>query len=112
VGSIFDVSPVNLLRESECRVSLSYNLCAPVEESSKVTMSSLSITTLFSLVSEGPSRERPLAIDVNFSDAKNTEESSRVVSPVSMNDPEPTVSSSSSQSAYDGEETREAITCG
>jgi len=69
-------------------------------------MSSLSIITLFSSVSRGPSRERPMAIDAGSSDTKSTEKSSRAVSPLSRDSPK--LAMSSSLSAYHGEETREA----
>jgi len=71
-------------------------------------MSSLSVTTLFSSVSGGPSRGRPMTVDVSSSDTESTEKSSRAVDPISRNNLEPVVSSSSSLSAHEREETREA----
>ena len=81
-----------------------YNLCVRIEEPSEVTMSSLSVTTLFSFVSGDPSKGRSMALDASSSDTESIEKSSRVVGPLSRNDLEAVVSSSS-LSAYEGEET-------
>jgi len=67
-------------------------------------MSSLSVTSLFSSVSEGPSRG-PLATYIVSSEAERVEDSSHVVGPLSRESLELTMSSS--LSGYDGEETRE-----
>jgi len=67
-------------------------------------MSSLSVTTLFSFVSGDPSKGRSMALDASSSDTESIEKSSRVVGPLSRNDLEAVVSSSS-LSAYEGEET-------
>lgn len=53
------------------------------EESSKVTMSSLSITTVFSSVSRGSSSARKVVADVVSNDSESTEKSSQVVGPLS-----------------------------
>jgi len=94
-----------LLREFESRVTYPYNLFISVEESLEVTMSSLSVTSLFSSVSGGPSR-RSLAVDVVSSEAERVEDSSHVAGPLSREHLELTMSSS--LSGYEGEETREA----
>ena len=91
MGSILHVLTVNLLRESESRVCLPYNLCVSVKESSDVTMSSLSVTTLFSSMLGGPSRGRPMEIDGSYSDIESTEKSSQVVDPLSRNNLEPAI---------------------
>ena len=71
-------------------------------------MSSLSVITLFSSVSGDPRKGRPMTLDVSYSDTESTKKSSRAVGPLSRNDSEPVVSSSSSLSAYEREETRKA----
>jgi len=57
-------------------------------------------------VSGAPSRERPMAIDVRSSDNESFQNSSRAIGPLSTDNLEPAMSSSS-LSAYEGEETRE-----
>ena len=71
-------------------------------------MSSLSVITLFSSVSRGPSRGRPMAVDVRSNDDESSKNSSRAVGSLSRDNLKPAMSSSSSLSVYEGEETREA----
>jgi len=52
-------------------------------------MSSLSITTLFSSLSGGSSRGRPMVEDISYSES--TEKSSQAVDPIDRNDLEPVV---------------------
>jgi len=49
-------------------------------------MSFLSITGLFSFVSGGSSRGKPMALDASSSDTESDEKSSWVVDPLSRND--------------------------
>jgi len=71
-------------------------------------MSSLSVTILFSPVSGGPSRGGPMTVDISYINTESTEKSSWAVDSVSRNNVEPVASSSSSLSAYEEEEVREA----
>jgi len=68
-------------------------------------MCSLLATTLFSSVSGGPNRERPLVDDVPTRDTESVEGSSQVVDPLSRESAEPALSLL--LSGYAEEETRE-----
>ena len=63
-----------------------------VKSLSEVTMYFLSVTSLFSSVSEGASNRGSLATNVVSSDAENVEGSSHVAGPLSREHTEPAVS--------------------